>query len=178
MPRSGKAVSPDIDDVGVHAFRELTLAIEVLRQAVANRLGVGVTDTVALSYLAEGPSSPRELAAAMRLAPSSITAVVDRLAAAGAVVRTPVESDRRQVTVTITPLGRRWLRWTSGQVREILASADLQDRDRFVEGLGALTTSLRRQVGEIDTGTDSVRAGDATPELAGDVDLLPRQRHE
>ena len=156
MPRRGKAGPPDLDDAGVHAFRELTLAIEVLRQAVANRLGIGVTDTVALSYLAtHGPLPPRDLATAMRLAPSSITAVVDRLAVAGAVVRTPVESDRRQVTVTITPLGQEWLRWTSDQVRETFASADLPDRDAVIDGLGALTTSLRQQVARIDAGTDT-----------------------
>ncbi len=163
MPHRGETVSPEINGVDVHAFRELTLAIEVLRQAVANRLGVGVTDTVALSYLAaDGPLSPRDLAEVMRLAPSSITAVVDRLAAAGAVVRTPVESDRRQVTVTITPLGQRWLQWSSGQVRELLGAADLPDRDSFIEGLSALTTALRLQVGRIDEGTDAARQAEAT----------------
>lgn len=157
MPYRAEDVWTDIGGEEVHAFRELTLAIEALRQAVAEHLGVGVTDAIALSYLAaDGPLTPGDLAEAMRLAPSSITAVVDRLAAAGAVGRSPVQGDRRQVTVTITPRGQQWLQWSSSQVRDILAAADLPDRDAFIEGMGALTTALRTQIGQIQADVATV----------------------
>jgi len=48
-----------------------------------------------------------DLAAALRLDPSTITRTIQRMEADGLVVRTPATGDRRVVTVAITRAGRR-----------------------------------------------------------------------
>ncbi|MBE1471580.1 MarR family transcriptional regulator [Kibdelosporangium phytohabitans] len=71
-----------------------------LGDAVASRLGITGTDLKCLLLLLRRPRTPRELAAELRLSPSAITSVVDRLEKAAFAYREPSTSDRRQVLVT------------------------------------------------------------------------------
>jgi DNA-binding MarR family transcriptional regulator len=119
------------------AYRNLTLAAEEFRHASATHFGVGVTETVAMSYLAAtGPMSARDLAKAMGLAPSSITSVLDRLESAGIATRSAVEGDRRAVLVTITPRDR---------LRVALRSMALDSLPELTQNLKLLAKALRTQ---------------------------------
>jgi DNA-binding MarR family transcriptional regulator len=93
-----------------------------------------LTQLAALSTLERlGPLTPRELAAAERVSPPSMTRVVAALEAAGLVGRTDHPSDRRQVLLTASSVGSALLRedrrrreaWLAQRLREL----DPDDRD-------------------------------------------------
>jgi DNA-binding MarR family transcriptional regulator len=75
----------------------------VLAELIAARLGITPTDLKCVHLLSQGPRTARALADALRLTPSAITAVVDRLERAGFATRIRDSADRRQVTVSAVP---------------------------------------------------------------------------
>lgn len=84
------------------AGREQSNATVMFHTAVATRLGLSATDEKILDLLErEGPLTAGQLVERTRLAPSSITAAVDRLERNGFVRRTPHTQDRRRVTVEL-----------------------------------------------------------------------------
>ena len=69
-------------------------------QAVAQQLGIAATDLECLAVLHElGPASAGQLAEVLGLTTGAVTGVVDRLVAAGFVVRDSDPDDRRRVIV-------------------------------------------------------------------------------
>jgi DNA-binding MarR family transcriptional regulator len=99
-----------------------------LRQAAAERLGVGATDFDALVLLdTAGPLAAGRIAEAMAVTTGAVTGLIDRLERAGWVQRTRGEADRRQVLIELAPERREQL------------DAHWKDRDRFVaEAMGEL----------------------------------------
>ena len=86
------------------AGREQSNATVMFHSAVATRLGLGATDEKILDLLErEGPLTAGQLVERTRLAPSSITAALDRLERHGFVRRAPHAQDRRRVTVELRP---------------------------------------------------------------------------
>ena len=72
---------------------------------------LSLTQLSALAVLErQGPLTPRELAAAERIRPPSMTRVVAALEAAGLVIRTDHPSDGRQVLLATSPAGVALLR--------------------------------------------------------------------
>jgi DNA-binding MarR family transcriptional regulator len=89
----------------------------------------------ALALLGEEPLRIGELADRLGLATSTVTRLVDRLERMGLALRRPAGSDRRAVTVTLTPIGKR------------LESAAAKRRlDYFVHILGSLAPAERREL--------------------------------
>ena len=86
----------------MQAGREQSNAIVMYHSAVAARLGLSTTDEKILDLLErEGPLTAGDLVQRTRLAPSSITAAIDRLQHNGFVHRRPHAQDRRRVTVEL-----------------------------------------------------------------------------
>ncbi|MCY1136459.1 MarR family transcriptional regulator [Actinoplanes sp. Pm04-4] len=90
---------------------EVALAIRGLLQAsgeathsLADRLGVGITDALALDHLLSHRDGlgPTELGHRLGIRSASATTLVDRLEAAGHAERVPHPSDRRRQTVVAT----------------------------------------------------------------------------
>ncbi|HVV81549.1 MAG TPA: MarR family transcriptional regulator, partial [Kofleriaceae bacterium] len=78
-----------------------------LRQAAAERLGVGATDFDALLLLdTTGPLAAGRIAEAMAITTGAVTGLIDRLERAGFVQRTRHEADRRQVLIELAPARR------------------------------------------------------------------------
>ncbi|MFD5179997.1 MarR family winged helix-turn-helix transcriptional regulator [Nocardia sp. NPDC058379] len=76
----------------------------MLHQAVADKLGLHVTDLRCLNMLRlGGPATAGELAAQTALTTGAVTKMVDRLLAAGYVRREHDVADRRRVIVTAIP---------------------------------------------------------------------------
>jgi DNA-binding MarR family transcriptional regulator len=97
-------------DTATAALRELILAGERYRIAVANHLGLTVNESRAISHvLARGPLGQTDLATALGLTTSSTTTLVDRLERREMVARVPDPHDRRRSTVEIPESGRRRL---------------------------------------------------------------------
>jgi DNA-binding MarR family transcriptional regulator len=140
------------------ALRRLMLSGEQFRHAVAAHFGVGLSETVAMSHLsAAGSLTPREVANKVGLTPSTVTALLDRLEAAGLATRAAHPTDRRKSVITITDRGREML----VQVQEWMRAALSELRpDRLPDTVTALTelaTALDAQAAEIRGQTAVVR---------------------
>jgi DNA-binding MarR family transcriptional regulator len=88
-------------------IRQYQRDIDAFDQAVAERVGLSRTDLRCLDLVLEltiagTPATPRRLAEAASLTPSTITSVLDRLERAGYVRRTREQANRRQVALQLT----------------------------------------------------------------------------
>jgi DNA-binding MarR family transcriptional regulator len=106
-------------------FRELSTATILFHQAIADRLGMHLTDHKCAGILLRaGPITAGELARRTGLTTGTITAVIDRLENAGFVRRAKDPGDRRRVV--IEPL-----------------------RERIEEKIGPLFESIARAMAEL-----------------------------
>ncbi len=139
----------------VRSLRHLILAAEQYRQVRAQRTGLGVTETQALSYLTvHGERGQADLAGDLGITSGAATGLVDRLERQGIARRTAHPNDRRRVTVQLTESGqaiveqsRQWLATSLQRVPE----ADLMTVAR---ALSVMASDLR-------TTTKSMVADDA-----------------
>ena len=83
--------------------RELVRAIDLFDEAASAELGVGRSDLRALNLLEDGPLTASALAQRLGLTRPAVTALVDRLVAAGFVERVAVPGDRRAMAVALRP---------------------------------------------------------------------------
>jgi DNA-binding MarR family transcriptional regulator len=82
------------------AFGRNSLATELMNTAVAERLGLNLTDFNTLMMLGDrGPMPASQIAEATGLSSGAVTGVIDRLERAGWVVRQSDPDDRRRVVV-------------------------------------------------------------------------------
>ena len=135
------------------AMQRYQRSVQAFDDAVGRALGLGPADMRCLDILSEGPCTAGELSAATGLRPAATTALIDRLAVKGFVVRRPSESDRRKVLVTMTEEGARrtWEAYgpmvTEGQ--RALASFTIAELDRMrdlLESASELTDRHRARV--------------------------------
>jgi DNA-binding MarR family transcriptional regulator len=109
-----------------------------------------------LSCLAEHPGSrPGELAKMLRLAPNTITTLINAMAPHDLISRTTADNDRRAVAMRLTEAGERAVRdWQATNVR-ILRSA-----------VAALSPAQQRALGRAVPALDALaRAIDELPDL-------------
>jgi DNA-binding MarR family transcriptional regulator len=106
------------------AVRDLVLGFERYREAVADELGIGPTEVVALGFLYHGgPHTPSDIGQRLGLTSGSVTALLDRLEGAAFVTRSPNPDDRRSLLATLTPAGRHAMQWFWERVEEVIAGA-------------------------------------------------------
>lgn len=110
------------------ALRLAVMRLARRMRAERPQTALTLTQLAALATLERhGPLTPRELAAAERVTPPSMTRVVTALEAAGLASRTDHPSDGRQVLLDATDEGRALLRedrrrreaWLAQQLREL-----------------------------------------------------------
>lgn len=90
--------------------RELIVAGDQYRQALAAALQVGLPEAAALNHLYHaGELTPTAIAERLGVTTASVTGLLDRLAASGYVARKPNPRDRRSILVALTEHGRRAL---------------------------------------------------------------------
>ena len=105
--RSRPSPPTTLDDA-VRNLRRLILAAEHYRQAVSDAIGLGTTESQAVSVLAlHGERGQSELARDLQLTSSASTALVDRLERQGVAERTRHPHDRRRTIVRLTDRGRQ-----------------------------------------------------------------------
>jgi DNA-binding MarR family transcriptional regulator len=81
-------------------FSEFTFELVRHQQAIADKLGINLTDFKVLGLLhRQGELTPRELAKTTGMSPAAMTTVIDRLEHAGYVERQRRGADRRSFTV-------------------------------------------------------------------------------
>jgi DNA-binding MarR family transcriptional regulator len=90
----------------IRNLRMLILAGERYRQVLADAIGLGTTESQALSYLeVHGSSGQSEMARDLGLTSSALTALVDRLERQGVAERVRHAQDRRRAVVRVTERG-------------------------------------------------------------------------
>ncbi len=141
----------------VLAGRQMSTATVMFHQAIADRLGLNVTDHKCMDLLLiNGPLSAGQLAEMTGLTTGAITAVIDRLEQAGFARREHDLRDRRRVTVQVIPSRSRDIERlfepfaaTFGELsarykdEELVVILDFMTRAR--EGLHQSTVELRQQ---------------------------------
>ena len=140
---SPEAVAENLRPLLLHLNRDLR------REALPMSATVG--QIALLAAIREEPGiGVRELATRERMSAPALSGYLDRLEAAGLVVRGPVEGDRRRVGLHLTDAGRRLLRstrrmrtaWLAERIRR-LTDDQIAAREAALEPLTMLVRDER-----------------------------------
>ena len=132
------------------ALRALGTASAEASGALARRMRMHPTDLSAMSHVAasDGHLGPRELSTRLGITPAAMTDVVDRLEAAGHLLRERDTADRRRVRLVPTESAATEVR---GQLRSLLDRLDAltddftdAERDAIHRYLQAATEAYHR----------------------------------
>lgn len=144
------------DDPLLLACRDVGRAMDLFDEAACRALAIGRSDLRALNLLEHGALSAATLADRLGLSRASVTALLDRLEAAGFLARTPHPDDRRAVRVELQP--PTWRAFTQvyrplGQ-RVQAATADLPKNDRqvVIDALQAMVDAFDQARAHLPTG--------------------------
>lgn len=128
------------------AIRDMLRANGEATQGLARRLGVGVTDALALDHLLSSPGGlgPTELGHRLGIRSASATTLVDRLEAAGHAQRVRHPSDRRRQTIVAAGHTRQQAAEALGPLLQRIEAAAA----RLAPDQAAAATSFLREVTE------------------------------
>jgi DNA-binding MarR family transcriptional regulator len=151
---------PEID------VARLRVAVARLSRRLRKHELAGLTPTklsaLATVWQAGGPLRLGDLAAAERIAPSTLTRLVSSLEESGYVERLPVPGDARASTLAITPLGRDVLERISAErttmLRESLMTLSPQQLAALAAALPALEQLAEATPGERERARARARA--------------------
>ncbi len=128
----------------VRNLRSLILAGEQYRQMLADAVGLGTTESQALSFLAvHGESGPSALGRGLGLTSSAATALVDRLERQGVAERVPHPHDRRQIIVRLTHRGRSVVDESRGWLAAALEKVEPSHLELVSAAMAAIADDLR-----------------------------------
>jgi DNA-binding MarR family transcriptional regulator len=121
-PAPARPLDPTLD------FMRLLWSIEHHLQSasklMASRLGITGPQRLVLKVVAEYPGiSAKEVADVVRLHPSTITGILQRLISKGLLLRARDPVDTRRVRLRVEPSARRYTRRASGTVEEAVERA-------------------------------------------------------
>ena len=144
------------DDRLLLACRDIGRAMDLFDEAAAQALRVGRSDLRALNLLEHGPVGATTLADHLGLSRPSVTALVDRLEAAGYVSRVPAPGDRRAVRIELRAATWRAFAEVYRPLGERVgaATAGLPERDR-----GAVVSALTAIADAFDAARLGMAAG-------------------
>ena len=147
-------------DAYVSLVQEFSSRSVLFHAAVAGRLGLHVTDLKSLRLLGSASATAGELARWLSLSGPSVTALIDRLEAAGFVVRKRSLTDRRRVEVhAVAEAARRVDELYLGQyARMSTLLADYSEAE-----FRAICDFLRRTSGVLAEETEHLRRQGARP---------------
>ena len=133
----------DLLDEAVHNLRLLILAAEHYRQSVSDAIGLGNTESQAVSILAlHDERGQSDLARELQLTSSASTALVDRLERQGVAERTAHPRDRRRTNVRLTERGRSIASESERCLAHALQLLDADTLPTFVGGLAVVADDL------------------------------------
>ena len=145
----------DASEEVVRTLRALILSGERYRQVLSDYVGLGVTDTQAVSYLTVyGDRGQNELAADLGLSSSASTALLDRLEREGIAERYPHPSDRRRTLVRLTSRGQAVVevgrQWLLAALHDIPAA----DHQAVAATLGSIADRLSERSADVARGVE------------------------
>jgi DNA-binding MarR family transcriptional regulator len=133
----------DADTVAILlAWQDLEIASRRTREFFAGLAGISLTDFQALVFLSEqNGMSPKEMGADLGLSTGAMTALIDRLEAAGYAERNPHPTDRRSTRLDLTTTGRHAVagagRRYADVLLEVVPQGDRADVGRLFARLAA-----------------------------------------
>ena len=147
------------DDLAAYLQR-FGLERDRMRAALARHAGVSATDLDALEHLeADGPLTQRDLGERLSITSGAVTMLVDRLEAAGWVVRRPHPSDRRYILIELsaqaaehTPTG---LATYHSSVQALVAGVPSQQRRHIATFLQAAAEAASKAAQDLHRGPDA-----------------------
>jgi len=147
--------------------RDLAEAMELFDDAVCSALRVGRSDLRALNLLEAGPLTATALSRGLGLTRPAVTALVDRLVAAGFVARVAVPGDRRATSVAVRPATGEAFTRVYGplgeRVRAAMEGLTPQDQAAMSAALDMLTGEFRDAGTQLAGGTSGPAGSDAAP---------------
>ena len=122
QPRSAKGATGDqqVEDLVDTILLSSRALVALSARSIATAHGVTLPQFRMLVVLEAHQTNLSGLAAALDVAPSTATRMVDRLVDAGLVQRTIPAGDRREIALTLTPSGRRSVRTVTERRRRDL----------------------------------------------------------
>ena len=106
MSKDSGKVEAELQQALTRELIDLSIAIDLIGQATASRLGINQTDLICLDLLArQGPMGAGQLATALGLTTAAISAMATRLEAGGYAHREMDPNDRRRVLLHASPSG-------------------------------------------------------------------------
>lgn len=106
------------------AIRTLDLENRHMRAEMARRVGLSDNEFGALAYVSEVEQpTPKSLVSELGLTTGAVTAMIDRLEAAGLIERHPHPNDRRSTVLALTGAGETVREWIYGTYRRAIAEA-------------------------------------------------------
>ena len=106
----------------VEALRLLAIGNGKFRIGLANELGLSYPELNALIHIGDANDlTPKQVSKLLDITTGSVTAMSDRLEAAGFLIRRPNPSDRRSLLLHLTPAGDHAMRWVYEQFDKAVA---------------------------------------------------------
>jgi DNA-binding MarR family transcriptional regulator len=142
------------DNVLIQMFRTVQAVRGLVSEAVS---GTGVTpdEYAVLSTIGVlGPVAPTELAARLRLPPTTISRYVRRLIGSGLAARTPNPADGRSYLLELTTSGRAVTSQVAPRIRETL---DLLAEHASVDDIASSLVDLERAARAVTVDVTAIR---------------------
>ena len=130
------------------ALFDLSIALDLIGNAAASRIGINQTDLICLNLLVRrGPMSPRQVASTLGLTSAAISALATRLEAGGYAQREMDPRDPRRILMHASPTGSQQVFSHFDDLYQAVTElfASYSDRDQklprvVVARLGTVTT--------------------------------------
>jgi DNA-binding MarR family transcriptional regulator len=133
----------------VPLVREFAARVVLFHESIAEKVGLNATDLKVLRLLGETSMTAGQLAEHIGLTAAAVTALVDRLEAAGYATRERDEVDRRRVTVRALPAKMkkidRLYEAYGAEMTKILAGYDAKEYAAIEDFLARTTKLLTEQ---------------------------------
>lgn len=140
-----------------HAMAETDAAHRRLRAVFGASVGLSPVEFTALMHVGEtGEVTPKMLATALEITTGAVTALSDRLVAAGLLARTPNPNDRRSLLLSLTETGARARDTMYRQYYEAIARALTAAPDLHAGDITALLERTAEAVTETADAIESV----------------------
>lgn len=137
------------------ALRDVVMAAEQYRVALASHFDLGQTEAVAVNHLSMGELGQSELAGRLGITTGATTALVDRLEAAGLAQRTAHPTDRRRTMISLTKKGREVVTMGTNSMSRIFDGFDNAVLAHTISALDDIARNMEAEARNLGWDRDS-----------------------
>lgn len=141
----GSIATPSLDEVVDAVLASSRALVAVSARSIAGVKGVTFPQYRMLVVLNEAPSNLSRLARALNVAPSTAMRMIDRLEAAGFVVRSVPAENRRETHLHLTTAGRRAVRTVNARrrrdLRAVIENIPTEQRAQLAAAMAAFSAA-------------------------------------